>query len=57
MRQLVDSVPSNQLERKKSIDKEREEKIKYFTSKLIQKEIDVNQFLVAMANKTILPNK
>lgn len=52
-------LPSKQLEkqlnRKRKIDREREEKIVFFTKKLKTKEIGPSEFLDAMATKEILP--
>lgn len=55
MRQLSESMPKGQMEAKKTTDKERHDKVKHFTILLTRGEIDVNEFLAAMANKTILP--
>lgn len=48
-------VSSKQLERKRKRDKERDDKIKYFTEELEQNRINVAEFLESMANKDILP--
>lgn len=48
-------VPNSQFEPRKKKDQERNEKIKYFTTLLVQKIISVSIFLEAMANKTIIP--
>lgn len=55
LQQLQTSKRAEQMERRKNIDKERDAKIKFFSGKLDKKEIDVTEFLNAMANKTILP--
>lgn len=52
---MKDDVPKNQFMRRKRIDKERDEKIKYFTALIVEKKISVSLFLEAMANKTIIP--
>lgn len=49
------SVSTKQLERKRKKDKERDDKIKYFTEKLEQNIINVCVFLESMANKDMLP--
>lgn len=56
LQQLQTTVTAKQMERRKNIDKERDEKIKHFSSMLDQKQIDVTEFLEAMANKSILPS-
>lgn len=48
-------TPPKQLERKRKADREREEKIVFFTKKLKTKEISASEFLDAMATKEILP--
>lgn len=48
-------TPPKQLERKRKADREREEKIVFFTKKLKAKEISASEFLDAMATKEILP--
>jgi len=54
---LMDSdVPQNQFERRTNSDKERDEKIKYFTTLIKTNQISVSEFLDAMSNKVILRN-
>lgn len=48
-------LPDSQLERRRKNDREREEKIQFFTSKLMAREINSSEFLEAMGNKCILP--
>lgn len=55
MKKLIENCPENQMERKHHEDKERDEKIRYFSSLFAKKEIDLGMFLEAMANKKILP--
>lgn len=55
MKKLIENCPENQMERKHHKDKERDEKIKYFSSLFMKKEINLRMFLEAMANKDILP--
>lgn len=55
IKQLHNSEPAKQMERRKNSDKERDAKIKYFSGKLEIREIDVTEFLEAMSNKMILP--
>lgn len=42
-------------ERKNKRDKERDEKIKFFTHLILKKEISIQIFFEAMANNTIMP--
>lgn len=56
MHSLLIEIPKGQLGRKNKKDKERDLKINYFTSLLASNEIDVMEFLEAMANKVILPS-
>lgn len=49
-------MSNNQLERKRKIDKERQEKIKYLTRKLQIGEITVAAFLESMSSKDVLPS-
>lgn len=46
---------SNDFKRKRKLDKEREEKISYFTNQLQKGEINVQDFLEAMSDKSVLP--
>lgn len=55
MRKLIQNCPKRQMERKHNKDKEREKKIKHFTSLFRRKKINLGIFLEAMSNKTILP--
>lgn len=48
--------PQKQFQRRKKEDKERDDKIKYFTALILQNKISVSLFLQAMANKTIMPD-
>lgn len=48
-------ISQKQLDRKRKVDREREEKIAFFTKKLKTKEILPSEFLDAMAIKDILP--
>lgn len=48
-------VPNSQFQPRNKEDQERNEKIKYFTTLLVQNIISVSIFLEAMANKTIIP--
>lgn len=48
------TVSKKQMERKRRKDKERDDKIQYFTKKLEKDEIDLRTFLESMANKEIL---
>lgn len=48
-------VRKDQLEPKRKRDKERSMKIEFFTEKLENNGISVDEFLTAMANKNILP--
>lgn len=52
---LKPNIPPEQLNRKRKIDQEREEKIVFFTKKLKTNEILPSEFLDAMAIKDILP--
>lgn len=52
---LIDDDVSEEFERKRKLDKEREIKISYFTNLLEKQEISVNEFLEAMSIKSILP--
>lgn len=47
-------VSCQQFQRKRQLDKDREEKIKCFTKELNENRITVREFLEAMANKEIL---
>lgn len=42
-------------ERKNKRDKERDEKITFFTDLILKKEISIQTFFEAMANRTIMP--
>lgn len=44
------------IQRKHLADKEREAKITFFTALLKRNEVDIGEFLEAMANKSILPS-
>lgn len=55
MKKLIENCPVYQMERKHQKDKERDEKIKHFSSLFARKRIDLGMFLEAMANKKILP--
>lgn len=48
-------ITSEQLERRRAVDKKRDEKIKYFSGKLNIGEISIASFLQAMSSKDILP--
>lgn len=52
---VKDNVPDQQYQRKRLVDQQREEKIKFFTDQLRNGIIDVGEFLEAMANKEVLP--
>lgn len=52
---LNGSASKHQLERKHLRDRERDEKINFFSSELVKKTIRTQTFLEAMANETILP--
>lgn len=53
---LILNTPERSLRKKHKTDREREEKIKFFTTLLKRKEVDIGEFLEAMANKAILPS-
>lgn len=55
MKKLIKNCPKTQMEKKHQKDKERDAKIRYFSSLFAKKEIDLGMFLEAMANKKILP--
>lgn len=48
-------ISNRQLERKRAVDKEREEKILYFTTQLKNGEISTSLFLESMSGKDVLP--
>lgn len=48
------ALPKGQLERRRKKDKERDEKIKYFSDLLKDGSISVGEFLESMANKRIV---
>lgn len=50
-------IPKEQFERRKQTDRERDNKIKYFTDLLLSKKISVSTFLECMANKGIMPEE
>lgn len=55
MKKLITNCPKNQMNRKHQEDKERDEKIRHFSSLFAKKKIGIGMFLEAMANKKILP--
>lgn len=52
---LRPNIPSQQFQRKRKIDRERDNKICFFTKKLIANKITPAEFLEAMAVKDICP--
>lgn len=52
---LFEDDVDKEFKRKRQLDREREEKISYFTKKLQEGEITVEDFLDAMSDKNILP--
>lgn len=56
MKKLILDTSGKSPGKKHKTDKEREEKIKFFTALLERKEVDIGEFLEAMANKAILPS-
>lgn len=55
LQNLVDNDVTEDFDRKRKLDKERELKIAHFTNLLLKKEIGVSEFLEAMSTKTFLP--
>lgn len=56
MFQLVQGhITSEKLQRKRENDRERDKKIRHFTTMLKNGEINVEQFLYAMSEKEMLP--
>lgn len=49
------NIPPEQFERKRKIDRERDQKINFFSEMLTRNEITPSEFLEAMATKEILP--
>lgn len=54
MRHLVSWQPNNQLQRKRKADREREQSIRKHTAALHAKEIDLEEFIDAVANDEAL---
>lgn len=56
MNNLILNTSEKSFRKKHKTDREREDKIKFFTALLERKEVDIGEFLEAMANKAILPS-